>query len=67
MPKQKTNKSAAKRFKVTKNGKVRRFKAGRRHLMSVKPGKKKRHLRDRPNAAPGDARVVKALLGDLAR
>ena len=67
MPKQKTNKSAAKRFKVTKNGKVRRFKAAGVTSCPWKPWGKKRHLRDRPNAAPGDARVVKALLGDLAR
>ena len=66
MPKQKTNKSAAKRFKVTKNGKIRRFKAGRRHLMSGKSGSKKRHLRQRPMVAKGDEEMVKALLGPSA-
>ena len=42
MPKLKTNRSAAKRMRVTKKGKIKRFKAGRRHLLAWKSSKKKR-------------------------
>lgn len=44
-PKLKTKKALAKRLKVTKNGKIKRQKAGRGHLMSHKSGKRRRHLR----------------------
>ncbi len=47
MPKLKTNKSIAKRVRVTKNGKVLRNRAGRRHLLSCKDAKRRRHLRTR--------------------
>ena len=43
MPKIKTNKGAAKRFRVTGTGKIKRMKAGRRHLLTSKaPGRKRR-------------------------
>ena len=45
MPKIKTKKSAAKRYKITKNGKVSYPKQGRRHLLSDKSSKRKRQLR----------------------
>ncbi len=45
MPKLKTNRSVAKRFKVTKKGKVRRFRAGGSHLLSHKRQSRKRKLR----------------------
>lgn len=45
MPKQKTNRSALKRFKVTKNRKVRRNKANRRHLLAGRSTKRKRNMR----------------------
>ena len=48
MPKSKTKKSAAKRFKVTGTGKVTYSKAGSGHLLSSKTRKRKRNLR-----APG--------------
>ena len=41
----KTNRSAAKRFKVTGTGKVKRNKAYRRHLLSSKTTKRKRNYR----------------------
>ncbi|MHC5037332.1 MAG: 50S ribosomal protein L35 [Planctomycetota bacterium] len=41
----KTNRSAAKRMKVTRSGKVRRYKAGKGHLLSKKSGKRRRNLR----------------------
>jgi large subunit ribosomal protein L35 len=45
MPKQKTNKSVLKRFKLTGSGKVKRPKCGKRHLNSHKTGQHKRRLR----------------------
>ncbi len=43
--KPKTKKALAKRFRLTKSGKVKRQKAGRGHLLSHKSGNRKRHLR----------------------
>lgn len=45
MPKIKTHRGAAKRFGVTKNGKVKRAKAFRSHILNKKSTKRKRHLR----------------------
>ena len=52
MPKLKTNKSAAKRLRVTKNGKIKRFRAGKRHLLSSKSTKRKRRKTCYQNGAP---------------
>jgi large subunit ribosomal protein L35 len=46
MPKMKTHKGSKKRFRVTANGKVKRQKAGKKHLLSHKTGKRKRQLRE---------------------
>ncbi len=46
MPKMKTNRAAAKRFKVTGSGKVRRPKGGAQHNMIGKSRKRRRRLRD---------------------
>ena len=45
MPKMKTNRGAAKRFKVTANGKIKRKQAFRSHILSSKTTKRKRQLR----------------------
>jgi large subunit ribosomal protein L35 len=45
MPKMKTHKGSQKRFKVTGSGKIKRSQAGKKHLLSHKSGKRKRHLR----------------------
>lgn len=45
MPKMKTHKSIRKRFRVTASGKLKRRQAGKKHLLSHKTGKRKRHLR----------------------
>ncbi|MBK9974706.1 MAG: 50S ribosomal protein L35 [Planctomycetes bacterium] len=45
MPKMKTHKGAAKRFKVTKKGKIKHYNAGHSHLMSGKSAKRKRKKR----------------------
>ena len=41
----KTHKSLRKRFRVTATGKLKRRQAGKKHLLSHKSGKRKRHLR----------------------
>ena len=45
MPKQKTRKSAAKRFKQTGTGKFMRNRANGRHILTKKSAKRKRRLR----------------------
>jgi len=45
MPKAKTNKSVAKRFRVTGTGKLKRNKANKRHLLAGRTTKRKRQLR----------------------
>jgi len=45
MPKMKTNRGAAKRFKVTKSGEFKRGKMGKRHLKTAKSPKRIRKLR----------------------
>jgi large subunit ribosomal protein L35 len=41
----KTHKGSKKRFRVTATGKLKRRQAGKKHLLSHKTGKRKRHLR----------------------
>ena len=45
MPKMKTSKAAAKRFKVTGTGKLKRSKAYKQHILTKKSTKRKRNLR----------------------
>ncbi|MGD8939631.1 MAG: 50S ribosomal protein L35, partial [Gammaproteobacteria bacterium] len=45
MPKMKTNRGAAKRFKATASGKFKRMQSHRRHILTKKPTKRKRQLR----------------------
>jgi large subunit ribosomal protein L35 len=63
MPKQKTNRSAAKRFKKTGSGKYRRQKAYASHILTKKSPKRKRNLRKPTLVAKGDLKRVKRLLG----
>ena len=62
MPKLKTNRGAAKRFKAVGGGKVKRASAGRRHILSTKAPKRKRQLRKGAMIASADARRVRRLL-----
>ena len=62
MPKLKTKKSVKKRFKLSRNGKVKMNKAGRRHLMACKNGKRRRHLRKQRNVRGGQAKTMARLL-----
>ena len=58
MPKLKTNRSAAKRFKLTGTGKLKRSKANKNHILTKKTTKRKRNLR---KAALADATNVKVM------
>ncbi len=58
MPKLKTHSGAKKRFKLTKNGKVKRAHAFKRHILNKKDTKRKRALR---KAAYADKTNMKAL------
>lgn len=62
MPKMKTNRSAAKRFRKTATGKLRRSRAFARHLLSGKPPKRKRRLRKSALLALGDEKKMKRLM-----
>jgi large subunit ribosomal protein L35 len=62
MPKMKTNRSAAKRFRVTKTGKIVRSKAFRRHILTSKSRKTKRQLREAVVLEPGDSKRIRRLL-----
>ena len=63
MPKQKTHRGAAKRIKKTGSGKLRRKQAGRGHLNLTKGNDRYRRLKGETDLAPGDAKVVKRLIG----
>jgi len=63
MPKLKTNRSIAKRFKVTGGGKVRRFRAGGSHLLSHKRSSRKRRLRKSALVVGKQANTIKRLIG----
>jgi large subunit ribosomal protein L35 len=62
MPKMKTNKSAAKRFKRTASGKLKRFKAYRNHILTKKTTKRKRNLRRNAIAHESDMKRLNVLL-----
>ena len=58
MPKLKTNRAAAKRFKKTGNGNLKRSKANKSHILTKKTTKRKRNLR---KPAITDATNVKTM------
>ena len=63
MPKMKTDRGAAKRFKVTGTGNLRRRRAFRSHLLEKKNSTRTRRLAREAEVAPGDRKAVKRLLG----
>ncbi|MGL4606453.1 MAG: 50S ribosomal protein L35 [Eubacteriaceae bacterium] len=62
MPKMKTHRGAAKRFKIKKSGVVKRYKAFKSHILNKKSRKRKRNLRKAAYLMPGDAKVVKKMI-----
>ena len=63
MPKMKTVRGAAKRFKVKKSGKIKRGSAYRSHILTKMSPKRKRNLRNPHYVASVDAPRVKVMLG----
>jgi large subunit ribosomal protein L35 len=62
MPKMKTRKAAAKRFKKTKSGKIKHRKAYRSHILTKKRKKRKRQLRKDSYLDSSQAKKVDKLL-----
>ncbi len=62
MPKMKTSKSAAKRFKVTGTGKLKRNKAYKRHILTKKSTKTKRNLRKPTTVDQTNVKNMKKIL-----
>ena len=62
MPKMKTNRAAAKRFKVTGTGKLKRNKAYKRHILTKKTRKTKRNLRKPAIVDATNVKMMKKIL-----
>lgn len=62
MPKQKTKRAAAKRFKVTGTGKLKRNKAYKRHILTKKTTKVKRSLRKPTTVDASNVKSMKKVL-----
>lgn len=62
MPKLKTHRGAAKRFKLTATGKIKRNKGYKSHLLTGKPSKRKRSLRTSALVSGSDHKNIKRLL-----
>ena len=64
MPKMKTHRGAAKRFKVTSTGKIRRRRAFANHILEKKAAKRKRRLGQPAEVARADVKRVRRMLGE---
>lgn len=62
MPKMKTHKGAAKRFKITKKGKLKHYNSGHTHLMSNKNAKRRRRLRKSSVMDTAHAKTIRAMI-----
>ena len=62
MPKIKTNRGAAKRFRKTGGGGFKRNQSHRRHILTKKSSKRKRHLRDDVQVTGADTAMVRRML-----
>ena len=63
MPKMKTHRGTAKRFRVTGSGKIMRGKAFKSHIMTKKSQKRKRNFRKEEQIAAVDRKVIARNLG----
>ena len=63
MPKMKTHRGSAKRFRVTGTGKIVRAKAYKSHILTKKSPKRKRNFRKETEIAKADQKVVARNLG----
>ena len=63
MPKMKTHRGAAKRFRLTGSGKIMRAKAFKSHILTKKSQKRKRNFRHETELAKADYKVIARDLG----
>ncbi|KQC06928.1 MAG: 50S ribosomal protein L35 [Candidatus Cloacimonas sp. SDB] len=63
MPKIKTRRAVAKRFKVTSSGKLKRAHAFAKHILTKKSAKRKRNLRKSDLVNKADESRMKKMLG----
>jgi large subunit ribosomal protein L35 len=64
MPKMKTHRGAAKRFKKTGSGKLKRWRAYHSHILTKKSTKRKQNLRQSTLVAQADEKRMKRLILD---
>ncbi|MHC1720638.1 MAG: 50S ribosomal protein L35 [Clostridiaceae bacterium] len=62
MPKMKTSRAAAKRFKLTGTGRLKRAKAFKSHILTKKSAKTKRNLRKTDYVSSSQEKVMKKIL-----
>lgn len=62
MPKMKTHRGAAKRFSLTKSGKVKRARAYKSHILTKKSSKRKRNLRKGTYIAAQEEKNIRKLI-----
>ena len=62
MPKMKSNRGAAKTFKVTGSGKIKRHKAYKAHILTSKNRKRKRNLRAATLVSKSDSKRVLTMI-----
>jgi large subunit ribosomal protein L35 len=65
MPKMKSHRGAAKRFKRTGTGKIARSQSNKQHILTKKASKRKRHLRKSALVSASDARRVSQMVPTL--
>jgi large subunit ribosomal protein L35 len=62
MPKMKTHRGAAKRFKKTGTGKIKRMRRNKQHILTKKSPKRKRHLRKGALVSSVDAKRIRQMI-----
>ena len=62
MPKMKTNRGAAKRFKKTASGRYKRAQSHKNHILTKKSTKRKRHLRPMDMVADADVSMLRRMM-----
>ena len=62
MPKMKSKRGAAKRFKVRGSGSIKRAGAYKRHILTKKSTKRKRHMRNQTQVDQTNTAAIRAML-----
>jgi large subunit ribosomal protein L35 len=63
MPKMKTHRATAKRFRITRKGKVLHRKATGNHMLTKKSGSQRRRIEGMAEVSPQESKNIKRLLG----